>query len=113
VWVGGAKIASLGVAVRRWVSYHGFALNVAPDLKAFDVIHPCGLRGIHMTSLADRLGPSAPTLSDARAQVATHLARQLGYEEWRWAPVAEAQRAAAAPAAPDVHLKEQPAGAAR
>jgi len=113
VWVGGAKIASLGVAVRRWVSYHGFALNVAPDLKAFDVIHPCGLRGIHMTSLADRLGPSAPSLADARAQVATHLARQLGYEAWRWAPVAEAQRAAAAPAAPDVHLKEQPAGAAR
>lgn len=109
VWVGGSKIASLGVAVRRWVSYHGFALNVAPDLQAFDLIHPCGLRGIHMTSLADRLGPRAPSLADARAHVATHLARQLGYEGWRWVPLAEAQRTAET-----VRLKrEQPAGAAR
>ncbi|MBI1797729.1 MAG: lipoyl(octanoyl) transferase LipB [Candidatus Eisenbacteria bacterium] len=94
VWVCGDKIASLGVAVRRWVSYHGFALNVAPDLKAFDVIHPCGLRGIQMTSLADRLGPQAPALSDARTVMASQLARQLGYDGWRWASADEARRAA-------------------
>ncbi len=95
VWVGGEKIASLGVAVRRWVSYHGFALNVAPDLGFFDLIHPCGLRGIHMTSLASRLGPSAPTLAEARDVVARHLARQLGHPTWRWGTADEARRLSA------------------
>jgi lipoyl(octanoyl) transferase len=94
VWVGGEKIASLGVAVRRWVSYHGFALNVAPDLGFFDLIHPCGLRGIHMTSLASRLGPAAPTLAQAREVVARHLARQLGHPDWRWETADEARRQA-------------------
>jgi lipoate-protein ligase B len=94
VWVGGEKIASLGVAVRRWVSYHGFALNVAPDLGFFDLIHPCGLRGIHMTSLASRLGTAAPTLSEAREVVARHVARRLGYAGWRWADGEEARRLA-------------------
>ena len=84
VWVGGEKIASLGVAVRRWVSYHGFALNVAPDLSFFDLIHPCGLRGIHMTSLASRLGEQAPGLSTARAVVARHLASALGFTGVSW-----------------------------
>ncbi len=97
VWVGGEKIASLGVAVRRWVSYHGFALNVAPDLGFFDLIHPCGLRGIHMTSLASRLGPAAPTLGDAREVVARHLSRQLGYPDWRWETADEARRQATSP----------------
>ena len=95
VWVEGEKIASIGVAVRRWVSYHGFALNVAPDLGFFDLIHPCGLRGIHMTSLAARLGPAAPTLAEARGAVATHLARHMGYEGWTWAASEEACRLAA------------------
>jgi lipoate-protein ligase B len=83
VWVGGEKIASIGVAVRRWVSYHGFALNVAPDLRFFDLIHPCGLRGIHMASLASRLGSAAPGLAEARDVVTSHLARGLGYLGWR------------------------------
>src|SRR5438128_4415363 len=52
VWVGAEKIASIGIAVRRWVSYHGFALNVSPDLADFELIHPCGLRGVRMTSMA-------------------------------------------------------------
>lgn len=94
VWVGGEKIASLGVAVRRWVSYHGFALNVAPDLGCFDLIHPCGLRGIHMTSLASRLGPGAPGLPEAREVVARQLARQLGSPGWAWATADEARRQA-------------------
>jgi lipoyl(octanoyl) transferase len=96
VWVGGEKIASIGVAVRRWVSYHGFALNVAPDLKFFDLIHPCGLRGIHMTSLAARLGSGAPTLAGAREAVAAHVARQMGYTGCAWAAPDETRRLAAA-----------------
>src|SRR5213594_3012878 len=70
VWVGDQKIASIGIAVRQWVSYHGFALNVVPDLRFFDLIHPCGLRGIQMTSLAERLGERAPSLAEAREVVA-------------------------------------------
>ena len=109
VWVGGEKIASLGVAVRRWVSYHGFALNVAPDLKFFDLIHPCGLRGIHMTSLAARLGPRAPGLAGAREAVAAHLARQLGYAGCIQCAPEEARRLAMSADAGTI----EPAGAAR
>jgi lipoyl(octanoyl) transferase len=94
VWVEGEKIASLGVAVRRWVSYHGFALNVAPDLSFFDLIHPCGLRGIHMTSVSSRLGAHAPGLDRAREVVARHLANTLAYQEIRWATADEARAAA-------------------
>ena len=55
VWVGGAKIAAIGVAVKRKVTMHGFALNVEPDLSHFDLINPCGL-GMPVTSLARVLG---------------------------------------------------------
>jgi lipoyl(octanoyl) transferase len=95
VWVGEEKIASLGIAVRRWVSYHGFALNVAPDLGFFELIHPCGLRGIHMTSAAARLGQGAPSLERARREVAVQVGLQLGYREVRWAPADEVRRLAA------------------
>jgi lipoate-protein ligase B len=56
VWTGSKKIASLGIAVRHWVSYHGFALNVSPDLRHFRLIRPCGLDGAVMTSMAEQLG---------------------------------------------------------
>lgn len=56
VWTGSKKIASLGIAVRHWVSYHGFALNVSTDLRYFRMIHPCGLDGTVMTSMAEQLG---------------------------------------------------------
>lgn len=87
---GEEKIASIGIAVRRWVSYHGFALNVAPDLGFFDLIHPCGLRGIQMTSLAARLGDAAPGLPEVRTVVADELAERLGYGAVRWQPAAAA-----------------------
>jgi len=60
VWVNGAKIASIGVGVRRWVSWHGFALNVGADLSGFDAIVPCGLQGVAMTSLERLLGRPVP-----------------------------------------------------
>ena len=56
VWVGAAKIASIGVAVRHWISYHGFALNVADALEGFATIVPCGLPGVAMTSLEGEVG---------------------------------------------------------
>ncbi|KAB2639735.1 MAG: lipoyl(octanoyl) transferase LipB [Verrucomicrobia bacterium] len=51
VWVGNRKIASLGVGVRRWISMHGFAINICGDLSPFQHITPCGLPGAKMTSL--------------------------------------------------------------
>ena len=56
VWVDRQKIASVGVAVKRWVSFHGFALNYETDLTYFDLINPCGLEGIRMTSMSKTLG---------------------------------------------------------
>ena len=50
------KIASIGVGLRRWVTIHGFALNVCCDLSRFDAIVPCGLRGVQMTSMTAVLG---------------------------------------------------------
>jgi lipoate-protein ligase B len=56
VWVGQEKIASIGIAVSRGVTYHGFALNVAPDMRAFDLIVSCGIPEIRMTSLSRAVG---------------------------------------------------------
>jgi lipoyl(octanoyl) transferase len=61
-----AKIAAMGVRVRRWVSMHGLALNVATNLDHFGLIVPCGLVGRPVTSLQRELGASAPTLARAR-----------------------------------------------
>ena len=52
VWTSGRKIASIGVHVRHWVTSHGFALNVSNDLGDFDLIVPCGISGVEMTSVA-------------------------------------------------------------
>lgn len=68
VYVDGAKIASLGLRIRRHASYHGLALNVAPDLAPFRGINPCGYAGLAVTSLA-RLGV-ATTLEEAGTRVA-------------------------------------------
>jgi lipoate-protein ligase B len=94
VWVGEEKIASLGVAVRQWVGYHGFALNVTPDLGFFELIHPCGIRGVRMTSMAERLGAGVPSLEEARRAMAGLLARHWGYDEVRWVPPGEVRNLA-------------------
>ena len=94
VWTDGCKIASIGIAVRRWVSYHGFALNVAPDLRFFDLIHPCGLRDVRMTSVTERLGERAPAFAEVRERAATAVARRLGHGELRWADANQAMEAA-------------------
>jgi lipoate-protein ligase B len=56
VWVGGRKIASIGVHARSWVTWHGFALNVSTDLSYFDLIVPCGIPQVRMTSIEGELG---------------------------------------------------------
>ena len=62
VWTSGRKIASIGIHARDWVTWHGFALNVTTDLSYFDLIVPCGIDGVTMTSIA-REAPSAAGLS--------------------------------------------------
>lgn len=56
VWTDSRKIASIGIHVKRWVTLHGFALNVDPDLAWFDRIVPCGISDVRMTSVAAELG---------------------------------------------------------
>jgi lipoate-protein ligase B len=63
------KIASIGVAVRHWVTYHGFALNVGPDLSGFDAIVPCGLHGVEMTSVAHELAIDSAALEGLAERV--------------------------------------------
>lgn len=85
VWVAERKIASIGVAVRRWVTYHGFALNVCPDLSQFELIHPCGLHGVSMTSLERELKERAPAFDAVREEVAARVAAALGHDSLGWA----------------------------
>jgi len=56
VWTQGRKIASIGVHARDWVTWHGFALNVTTDLSYFDLMVPCGIQSVTMTSISRELG---------------------------------------------------------
>jgi len=76
VWAGEKKIASIGVGIRKWVTYHGFALNVTTDLSYFRRIHLCGLRGREATSIAEVLG-EAPPMGVVRGEVAAACVRRL------------------------------------
>lgn len=77
VWVGAAKIASIGVHLSRWVTTHGFALNVATNLDHFDGIVPCGLNGVRMTSMTEENG-GAPALPEVAAACAQEFAAVFG-----------------------------------
>ena len=81
VWVGPRKIASIGVALRRWVSWHGFALNVGDDLTGFDAITPCGIAGVQMTSIAREGGTAS--LDAAREAVLARFLATFGYDATR------------------------------
>jgi lipoyl(octanoyl) transferase len=76
VWIGDEKLCAIGVAVKRGVSFHGFALNVATDLSHFETIVPCGLENTGVTSLT-RLAGRDVALAEARARLVPHLAAQL------------------------------------
>jgi lipoate-protein ligase B len=91
VWVGGRrKIASVGIAIRRWVTWHGFALNVAPDLGGFAAITPCGIDGVEMTSVS-REGRSAD-LDAVTDVVLAAFAARFGYDAL--VPLVEDERCA-------------------
>ncbi|MEW6660836.1 MAG: lipoyl(octanoyl) transferase LipB [Bacillota bacterium] len=74
VWVSDAKIAAIGIGIKKWVTFHGFALNVDPDLSHFGLIHPCGIRDKRVTSLAELL-PQGPDWNGVAARVVRHFAQ--------------------------------------
>jgi lipoate-protein ligase B len=69
VWIDDRKIASIGVHARDWVTWHGFALNVTTDLRYFDLIVPCGIQAVRMTSIAAEQPDVTPTWADVVGHV--------------------------------------------
>lgn len=77
VWVADRKIASIGVRISRWVTSHGFALNITTDLSRFSLIHPCGIIGCSMTSMEKELG-KAPAMNEVKARAAADFGEVFG-----------------------------------
>ena len=78
VYVAGAKVAALGIRVRRGCTFHGLAFNVAMDLEPFRRINPCGYQGLQVTSVVDLGGPSG--MAAVKPVLLGHLARQFGLD---------------------------------
>lgn len=78
VWIGGLKVCSIGVAVRRWVTWHGLALNVDNDLADFRAFAPCGLDPNLMTRLADHA--RGATMARVEAALLARFAQVFGWE---------------------------------
>lgn len=72
VWTDSGKLASIGVGVRRWVTMHGFALNVTTDLNGFSVINPCGIAACPVTSL-ERLSDQSVPMEKIKEAVRKHF----------------------------------------
>ncbi len=79
VWTRGRKIASIGIHVKQWVTFHGFALNVNNDLSYFDLIVPCGIKDVVMTSVSQESGrsDSAALWEETRLAVVQQVAHQF------------------------------------
>ncbi len=80
VYVGDAKIAALGLRVRRGCSFHGLSFNIDMDLEPFSRINPCGYQGLAVTQLAHLL-PELPPMSELQQALIDQLVRKLGYEK--------------------------------
>jgi lipoyl(octanoyl) transferase len=97
VWTRGRKIASIGVHARDWVTWHGFALNVTTDLSYFDLIVPCGISGVVMTSIAREAARADVSMSEVEDAVERAAGDVFGL-----APVSVARDALLAEARPDL-----------
>jgi len=86
IWVENEKLAAIGVRISRWVTMHGFALNVSTDLRFFDLIVPCGINDRGVTSLEKLLGRSPDIIEVARS-AANHFGsvfeREIDFTSWR------------------------------
>ena len=83
VWTRGRKIASLGIHVKQWVTFHGFALNVLNDLRGFGYVVPCGIQDVTMTSVSRELedpGDPAELWAGTRAAVVAAVAEAFERE---------------------------------
>ncbi|MEO7104636.1 MAG: lipoyl(octanoyl) transferase LipB [Gemmatimonadaceae bacterium] len=80
VWTGGRKIASIGVHARNWVTWHGFALNVTTDLSYFNIMTPCGIDGVVMTSVSREKPGAEVTLESVADETARQFAELFGLE---------------------------------
>ena len=80
VWAGDAKIAAIGVGLTRWITFHGFALNVSTDLDAFSLITPCGITGKTVTSMQQLLGREI-SLQTVHHSIITAFQREFGIDE--------------------------------
>jgi len=78
VYVAGAKVAALGIRVRRGCTFHGLAFNIAMDLEPWHRINPCGYQGLQVTTLADLGGPSG--MDAVKPVLLASLAKQFGLE---------------------------------
>jgi len=85
VYVAEAKIAALGLRVRRGCTFHGLAFNVAMDLEPFQRINPCGYKGLAVTQLLDLGGPSR--LADVEEVLIGEFCRQFGFDAEPAAPL--------------------------
>ena len=72
-WVRDKKIAALGVRISKWVTMHGFSLNINPDLKYYQGIIPCGISDYGVTSMAKLLGENVPNMVDIKETLVKHF----------------------------------------
>ena len=72
IWVGGKKVASIGVAASNWVTYHGVSINVNCDLSSFSMIYPCGMKDVEATSIRTLLGEDIE-MRKLKSRVAAHF----------------------------------------
>jgi len=70
IWIKGKKIASIGIGIKKWVTYHGIAVNINLDLTPFSFIRPCGIEGVKMSSIKDLLGQEVD-IDDAKDRLKT------------------------------------------
>ena len=81
VWVRGRKIAFIGIAVKRWITFHGVAVNINNDIEPFGCMHPCGESDIRVTSAKEQLGREIDMI-EARKVFAEQFEKDLAREKW-------------------------------
>lgn len=83
VWVKRSKIASIGIAIRKWVTYHGFALNVSTNLDYFDLILSCGITDVRITSIGSWLGNKENVrMDDVTQSIIKNFMGVFGFEDF-------------------------------